>query len=96
MTVISIDPDSMHALLKKVARQTDQLDAALSGFGSTADGGAASGKMALIVRAAIEAAQSGSNLARGVRDIALAAIDDHSRTEAELIASLDNFAEENL
>ncbi|OZB84004.1 hypothetical protein [Microbacterium sp. 13-71-7] len=96
MTVVSIDPDSMHALLKKVTRQTDQLDTALSGFRSTADGGAASGKIALIVRAAIEAAQSASNLARGVRDIALVAIDDHSKTEEEIIASLDNFAEENL
>ncbi|GAA3593054.1 hypothetical protein GCM10022198_16160 [Klugiella xanthotipulae] len=94
MSTIKVERDEMSALLKKTETAEGTLNTALAGFSSSADGGIASDKIALIVRIALESAQMASNAAHGVCEVSRQAIESQFLTEEEIMESLDNFTDE--
>lgn len=91
MSGIKVQRGEMNSLLKKPETAEEDLNTALAGFSSTADGGIASDKIALITRIALESAQLASNAANGVCEVSRRAIDDQLLTDEEIKDSLDNF-----
>ncbi|QIM18582.1 hypothetical protein G7066_08030 [Leucobacter coleopterorum] len=91
MSLIRVDRYEMTEWLKRPERAEADLNTALAGFSSSADGGVASDKIALIVRIALESAQLASNAVSGICEISHRAIDDQHLTDDEIKESLDNF-----